>query len=303
MDPATKIQIITTIVSAIIAPITGEVTKFILNKQRSDIWLEVPKTKHSIAKLLIFVIIGGAIGFYLISPKLLTHSFALPSPGDAAPLSPTPLPDTFTPTITPTPIPRGDLMFEINFSSPGEGYCNDYDSNVLGYDNKEYYIIPKVNGYIAVCHANDHLPNTGVLQVTAHPEINANPNAYYGFGVLFGWHGGGLSTSDACIFGVRRELGETQALFIEIDEGKQHSRIIPIPNLTIDNNPHTLRLVLLPDGTAKGYLDEKFIADYTFSNCKSGPIGMVAWGTGDFKVYFDDLKFFSLPSGLETLMQ
>ncbi len=264
------------------------------------------KRKLSLILILLSIIAGGLISHYLVIPKILIHSFELSDSQTIEPtLSSTPPPAT-TPTSTPTPIARGDLTLEINFSSPNDGLCNDYNSSVLGYSNKEYYIVPKFNGYIAVCHADDNLPATGSLQVTAHPEATVMPNAYYGFGALFGWHGGGLSTSDACIFGVRREFGETQAVFIEISEGRQHTHIASIPNLTIDNNPHTLRFVLLPDGTAQGYVDERFVADYVFSNCQPGPIGMVAWGTGDFKVYFDDLKFFSLPPNLEgtlTLMQ
>jgi hypothetical protein len=44
-----------------------------------------------------------------------------------------------------------------------------------------------------------------------------------------------------------------------------------------------------------GYLDNVLIISYSFRQCGEGGIGLIAWGTGNTKVYFDNLKLYGLP--------
>lgn len=251
---------------------------------------------------LVLAIAGGIFGYHWWGTKLAGVPFVLNDESSlpnttlvASPTVPSTPNITVTPEFTPTPIPRGKLLMEINFGWRGEGACNDYDPNLLGYENQAYYVKPHTNGYIAVCHESDDLAPEGSLQITAFPEGNPPSYVYYGFGVLFGWKGGGLSTTDACMFGIRRRAGETEAVFIERVDGHQSNYTQQLDSLTLDNNPHTLRMVLQANGVAQGYLDERFIAEHRFTQCSTGPVGLVTWGPGDVKVYFDDLKLFSLP--------
>lgn len=321
MNPGTiKIltSIVTTIIGAVLPPLVKPLIEKILSSidppQNEDspelvfpsgVRLSSSRRKISWRKILIvsvaLAIFSGFLGYYGWGTRLAGVPFVLG--GDSlqnnTPVaSPTELSTpniTVTPALTPTPIPRDELLMEINFGWRGEGNCNDYNPNLLGYENRAYYIKPSTNGYIAVCHKNDKLEPEGSLQVTAFPEGNPSEHVYYGFGVLFGWKGGGLSTTDACMFGVRRRAGSTKAVFIERVDGHQTTSTKQLDLLTLDNNPHTLRVVLRENGWAYGYLDERFIAKHRFTQCSTGPVGLVTWGAEDLKVYFDDLKLFGLP--------
>jgi len=273
MDPET-IRAWAPIIAAIIAGVTKIIVELIRNKKFPN-WFGVA----------IFIMIGGIIG-YFVGVSLSRLPFR---PGRQEILL---LPAKIL-SQTPTPIPRGDGVMEINFSDSNDGKCNDYDRNLLGYENQQYYIKPAPNGFIAICHENDILEPEGSLQVSAFSN-GALPDPY-GFAVLFGRKGNSLNTTDACIFGIRRKGTTTEAYFSERMEGKISSYTQELKSTQLDNAPHTLRVVLHRDGNAVGYLDERYIAEHNFLNCAGGPLGMVAWGPGETKIYFDDLKFFGLP--------
>lgn len=254
--------------------------------------------------LIILVVFFGYIGLTL-GRGIQSQAFSLPEPTPTSALSSTPTPiPTATPGPSPTTIPKGRPVMEINFAANGEGNCDAYDPARLGYENKRYYINAFYNGYLAICNNGTYLPQ-GSLQVTANPTTES---PFFGYGVLFGWKGGGLKTSDACVFGIRRQTADAIAVtphfssepvfiaeFSEYVDGKYMFKSVPVDLPLFDNNPHTVRLTLKPDGTAVGYFDEHFVAEYKFTSCGQGPIGMVAWGDGNTKVSFDDLKLFSLP--------
>jgi len=313
------VTIITAVVSAILPFTIEQIWRSVQQKKRKPPVILLPegvvipprKPRISwrvvLAFSLLLAIPGGFAGYFwgtrlAGSPFVLndgsTQNDSLPAtPSTATPTTSaitSPVPGIIsTPTTTPTPIPRGEPLMEINFAWRDDGRCNDYDPNVLGYDNQQYYIKPGVNGYVAICHANDNLEPQGSLQISAFPESDF---LYYGFGVLFGWAGGGLSTTDACIFGVRRNfLGYTEAVFLERASGVNSASTQVFHSVTLDNNPHTLRVALHASGLAQGYLDERFIAEHRFTRCSAGPVGFVAWGPGDKKIYFDDFKLFGLP--------
>jgi hypothetical protein len=249
------------------------------------------------ALTIIIILILGAVGFE-VGKNIRDGIFEVPSfqfaVGTATPVN-TPKPEeTPTPFPTPTPIGKGALQAEINFAQVGEGACNNYDNERLGYDNQQYYINPHPSsGYIAICHSEGSLESEGVLYVSAYPE--GNPG-YYGFGVLFGWAGSGRSTTDACIIGVRRvNHSNVEAVFIEASNGQWTEEAMPAYNVELGNESSTLHVALNEQGLAQAYLNNRFIGEYRFSNCGNGPIGLIAWNLQDGKVYFDDFKLFELP--------
>jgi hypothetical protein len=193
---------------------------------------------------------------------------------------------------TPTPIPRGELILEINFDMSGDGGCNEKPETLLGYEKSQYFIQPEPNGYIAICHAIDDLTPQGSLEVDAWSEQEIKN--IYGYALLFGWEGKGYVTTDACIMGIRRNGAVTEAFYEIRQSGERQAYTQEVRTMTIDNARHNLRIVL-SDGRAFGYLDERLFGVYQFNDCNSGPVGMVAWGPGDQKIYFDDLKLYSLP--------
>ena len=325
-------SIVTAIIGTVLSPLVKLLVEQAWNRHQqererrrreTDLWYPPdirPPRRHRIswwwvlAFSLVLAVAGGFVGYYGWGTRLAGKPFSLDDESSWHDVTPVVSPTViemadatatlvFTPTPTPTPIPRGELLMEINFGWRGEGNCNDYNPDRLGYDNQAYYIEPPPNGYIAVCHENDYLEPRGSLQVSAFP-VGGSYEGYpfdraeyeiYGFGVLFGWKGGGLSTTDACIAGVRRWGGSTEAVFMERVNGHQSTYRQRVDWLALDDSPHTLRVVLGADRWARSYLDERFIAEHRFTQCSTGPIGLVAWGPGDLRVYFDDLKFFTLP--------
>jgi len=204
-----------------------------------------------------------------------------------------PLPPKLLSGPTPTIIPIGKLLMEINFAFENEGNCNNYNKKKLGYEEKRYYIYPGQTGFIAVCHENDDLLPQGSLQVNAFPEQDSDN---FGYGVLFGWKKGTVvETSDSCIFGIRRNGPITEAVFVDWVDGQYNSKQQELPWLTLDNQPHTLLVTITADGFAQGSVDGRYFAEHQFSKCSQGPIGMVAWGIPDKKIYYDDLKLYHLP--------
>jgi hypothetical protein len=276
-------QIVTTIIAGIFALLGGvirEIVKYNLEKRErekaqslqlaSSPISHAPHWRTPALWALTGIIAGYVIGFFL------------------AMLKPTPPP----PPI-PTPIPRGELLMEINFDQPGDGDCNRYNDALLGYENRQYYILPKPNGYIAICHDQDDLESQGSLEVVAWTDQEIRD--VYGFALLFGWQGGGDKTTDACIVGIQRQ-GEVTRAFYEIRQaGVRKADTTDLTSFTLDNARHNLRVVLYPDGSAYGYLDERLFGVYRFAQCGPGPVGMLAWGPGGQKIYFDDLKLYTLP--------
>lgn len=309
-------SILTTAIGAILPPLVKPLVERILDwllpdpEPEPELWYPPgtripPNRKISWRIILVFSLVltipSGFLGYYWWGTRLAGMPFILDDAGSLPNTTPVVSPTvpstpsiTATPRPTPTPIPRGELLMEINFGWKGEGNCNDYDPNLLGYESQAYYIRPSPKGYIAVCHENGEFKPESSLQVTAFPEGNPSEEVIYGFGVLFGWKGGGLSTTDACMFGVRRRGGGTEAVFVERVDGHHSSSVQGLESFTLDNSPHTLRVVLHSSGLAQGYLDERFVAEHRFTQCSPGPVGLVTWGPGDLKVYFDDLKLFDL---------
>jgi hypothetical protein len=245
--------------------------------------------------IIVFVILGGIFG-YIVASNLVDRAGKLPESEVITPTKSmlyTSTPGS-TPTLTPSPtqIEYGELITEINFAWRGEGKCNDYDEKRLGYEDKKYYIHPtSSSGYIAICHENDELSPQGALQVLAYPEKNSS---YFGYGILFGWKGGGISTTDACIMGIRKSGYDTEAVFADWVDGEYDSSTQTLDQIMLDDQPHILRVVLQPDGLSQGYIDGKFFAEHQFTECSEGPIGMVAWSSSQ-KIFFDDLKLFEIP--------
>src|SRR5258706_3400215 len=59
---------------------------------------------------------------------------------------------SLTPTLSSTPFPRGNLFLNIDFNEKPNGFCNDYDLNILGYESLQYYIQSlSTAGYISHC--------------------------------------------------------------------------------------------------------------------------------------------------------
>ncbi len=254
----------------------------------------IPKTvKWLVAATLI--LIGGTMG-NSYGKSVRNASFNIPEVTPDS-VSETPLPIA-TATIGPTPtlVPEGLSLMEINFAWVGEGRCNDYDRSKLGYDseNQRYYINQGTSGYIAVCHKNGSLLPQGTLEITAYPDPEAPPRDY-GFAVLFGWKGGGVSTTDACIFGIRRRGEFTEAFFQEVVDGNWSPPTTVLETISLDNNRNTLRVVMNENYEAVGYLNKEYIGTYKYTQCSAGPIGLVALGSEGANIYFDDLKFFELP--------
>lgn len=235
------------------------------------------------AVALVFVAVIGLLGNIIgpIGPKVIEATQTAQSKREAL-------------AQTPTAISLGNKFFEINFSTRGDGNCNDYDANKLGYDTsrKTYYIVPNT-GFVAVCHKDDKLAPEGIIQTTAFPDEDSD---YFGYAVFFGWGGSEKKTTDACGFGVRKNKTKTEAIFVQIIGGNWGNPITKeLNDFTLDTNPHSVRMVLYPSGRAIGYLDGNYVFEHSFVECETGPVGMIAYGPGQIKINFTSLKLFALP--------
>lgn len=323
------VQFVSTILSGIIVGVAVEIISKRLQKQSKRKGKRAPRPKpgasiaHSKMTFKQFVrsrqfrlmitsiaiVAGGVFGFFVIGRQLQSQAFTLPDPSQSStpiaaitptagasnstPMSsPTPGPAP-TPTSIPTPIPKGKALTEINFSGTGVGNCDNYNANLLGYENGQYYIKPSYNGYIAVCNTGIR-PSQGSLQVVVYPEKRST---VYGYGLLFGWSGTGLTTKEGCLFGIKQSetMSFAQSDFSEFNNGTYWKENNWLGNISLDTRPHTIRMTLKSDGHAIGYLDEKYVGEFDFTDCGKGPIGLAAWGDGDTKIYFDDLKLYDLP--------
>ena len=94
--------------------------------------------------------------------------------------------------------------------------------------------------------------------------------------------------------GIRKSKSQTEAVYIDWVAGDYKSVTQKIIGYTLDDQSHTFRVVLNPTGLAQGYIDDMFLAEHQFTKCSTGPIGMIAWSSGQ-KIYFDDLTLFNTP--------
>lgn len=307
------------VIAAIVAGLFSLIIEFIRSKRnvkdKTDeppfIWLSNGE-KHTIEKeksknkpklnfyfITVFIVLGGLSGYFLAS-NFVKNAGNLPVREVSIPVtaSPQELLLISTPSLSPTkyPIPtpilyNGDAILEINFALNGEGKCNDYDRDRLGYYEKKYYIQPSFNGYVAICHEGNNLLPPGGLQVVAYPET---ASSFFGYGLLFGWKGSGTSTKDACVMGIRKSGERTEAVYVDWVDKNYIASTQVLNEIVLDDQPHTLRVVFQSGNLAQGYIDGKFFAEHQFTQCNIGPVGMVAWGSGQ-KIYFDDLKLFEAP--------
>ncbi len=276
MDYLDYLQPIATVVAALITGTCAIIAALIRN----------PPSCKTVSIIFVFFLVGGILG-YFISSNITRIARKVPESEISMPAIV--LSDQ---GAVPTPIDYGNRVIEISFDQRGDGQCNDYGANKLGYENNRYYIQPSPNGgRVAICHINDFLLPQGALQISAFPDSDTD---YYGYGVLFGWKGGGLSTTDACVMGIRKSKSRTEAVFIDWVADDYNGLTQELKGYDLDLQAHTLRVVLHPSGLAQGYIDEMFFAEHQFTKCSTGPIGMVAWSSGQ-KIYFDDLTLFSYP--------
>lgn len=191
---------------------------------------------------------------------------------------------------------RGNLIMNFGFNREGDGNCNDYDPDFLGYESGQYYIQPQPDrAFIAICHEIEDLSPLGDLEVSAVPVGNYSLMDTLGYGVLFGWDGDEDSTSDACIAGILRYRGHTFAYFTEVVRDEWQQDYEAINTFELDSAQHTLRVILQAGGEAIVFLDGRELARHKFTECSPGPIGMSAWNSLGNKVYFDNLTLYSLP--------
>jgi len=190
-----------------------------------------------------------------------------------------------------TPVPRINKILEINFSYGDRGVCVTDDSKIGGNDTSQdnYFVFGKKNGYITYCNISPTV-NQGNLEITADPH--GSPD-FFGYGVIMGFVGG--ENRNLCSFEVIRDFSKTKVVFGEYINGKFKPTSTQVEGYTLDTNSHTIRIVLYPDGKAVGFVDEIAIAEHTFAGCAEGRVGFVAYGQGDDKISFDDLKLYALP--------
>ncbi len=249
-----------------------------------------PKGLSEVSKIAIIVaIIAGVFGLLGSFIGIIPDIFNLfDKPLTTAELKiTTPTPELIISTV----IPRIDKILEINFSGGDKVTCVTEDSKLGGYDNSQdnYFVMGKTYGYITYCNISDYT-NQGSL------EIKADPVGYpdnFGYGVLFSFVGG--DSRDQCSFEIKKEGLETSIAFGEYIEGTWSKPDTKLDSYNLDTNPHTLRLVLYPEGNAIGYIDDVKIAEHKFVGCSKGRIGFIAYGLGDTKTSFDDLKLYEIP--------
>jgi hypothetical protein len=238
----------------------------------------------------------GILSLILIIPKFTSPATDVIEQNTPTPtISPTPTNDNPAPTPTLTPIPIGPELLRLDFIRASDGNCDTHDSNILGYESGQYYIqSPASNGYIAQCASGDWGPRVSI-EVEAYPRGDL---AFWGYGLIIGWHGSDGRTTDGCFLSVRRTSGiepVSEVIAIQrIDRVQEtiYRENLPVP---LETRPQKLRLVMVTDSLGIGYLDDQFIGQFEFNGCTKGRIGMVAYGTGDTRVYFTNLKLNSLP--------
>ena len=194
-----------------------------------------------------------------------------------------------------TPIPHGPSLLDMSFTEVGDGSCDKYDAKILGYEFHKYYIQPlSSQGYISACKSGNWGPKVS-LEVEAYPEGDLS---FFGYAVIVGWQGNSSGTTDACMFGVKRTVGAqtaSEAFVKQRIDGKEKTLGRKVLPFSLDNNPHNIRVVFLTDSLAVGYIDNQFVGEFEFDHCSKGQIGLVAWGTGETKIYFDNFRLSSLP--------
>ncbi len=239
-----------------------------------------PNWKRNWVITALIALICAAIGYF--------GSRAIYPPVGNLPIPTTASTQNFTP---PTLIPRINKILEINFSYGDRGICNTDDPKIGGTDNSQdnYFVFGQKNGYITYCNISP-LVNQGNLEITADPH--GSPD-YFGYGVLMGFIGG--DQRNLCSFEIIKDFSKTKAVFGEYINGKFTPTAIEIEGYSLDTNPHTIRMVLYPDGKAIGFVDEQKITEHIFAGCSEGRIGFVAYGQGDDRISFDDLKLYAIP--------
>ena len=262
---------------------------------KNNIWSKLSESQAIIIAALISVIVGGWFTIQAaVQPTKLEISATQTAEAMLAKTTVVAENASFS-TAAPssTQIPLGNLIMDIDFAAKGDGPCDDYDASKLGYEDQMYYIVPARSGYLAVCYQKKNLLPEGSLLIKAFPE--GSPG-YFGYGVIFGWEGQDRKTSSACIIGIRQDGDDTIAIIREYENDVHiEVRDIPIESLKLDRYPHILRVTLLGDGRAYGYLDEKLFVEHRFVDCNRGSVGFVAYGPGDYKIYFDDLEYYNIP--------
>lgn len=272
-----------------------------MNRNKKDkaqsVTKPIAKIIKSISVLGIITAFATVIGLVVDLNEIWDIVFGkiTPTATQTLPIQPTST-YTITPIPTKTPIPPGPLLVEVNFDKFGDGFCDNSVERIYGYESNQYYIQPLSSaGYIIECNVGDWGPQ-GIIEVEAYPKGDLS---FYGYGVIIGWQGNDSgSTDDACIFAVRRTSGvqpETKIYVKQRINGFSDTLSNEISDVPIDNYPHTVRLVMLDESFAVGYIDGQFVGEFNFRECAKGRIGLVAYGTGETKVYFDNLKFYSLP--------
>lgn len=277
IDPNTIIIALSTIIAAIITGVFKIIVVIITHSKGEGQRIEgetkgertarisrrVPTWRSYISLALIVFMVGIIIGKLITSPEV-------PS--------------------------RGNVIMKIGFNQVGDGNCNDYDPDRLGYESGKYYIQSDPDRpYIAICHEIKDLSPSGDLEVSAYSFGNLSSKDTFGYGVLFGWGGAGRSTSDACIAGILRYKDNTFAYFTEVVDDKWNQDNELVNSIKLDTAQHTLRVVMQTDGKAAVFLDGRKLAEHKFTKCSPGPIGISAWNSLGNKVYFDDLTLYSLP--------
>lgn len=252
-----------------------------------------PTQRKPDGKLVIPVVVAliGLFGVIYAAPTtvLIFNKFLNPSPSTPTPTETQVLAQPSFPAST--SIPRLDKIFEINFSYGDRGTCVSDDSKVGGNDISQdnYFVFGKKYGYITYCNITP-LVNQGNLEITADPH--GSPD-YFGYGVIIGFVGG--DQRNLCSFEIIKDFSKTKVVFGEYINTKFKPSTTEIEGYTLDTNPHTVRMVLYPNGQAIGYVDEIKIAEHIFAGCSEGRIGFVAYGQGDDKISFDDMKLYALP--------
>lgn len=293
-------EIIIALISAVI-PILGNILLELMRNNKSEaqhsqkIGVLLPQGVNVLAKkkkrnwiITILIALVFAIAGYVISRIVFP-----PSGSSSTPVSTDSQNDPNG--VINTPIPHGPLLLDMSFTEVGDGSCDKYDAKILGYEFHKYYIQPlSPQGYISACKTGDWGPKVS-LEVEAYPEGDLS---FFGYAVIVGWQGNSSGTTDACVFGVKRTVGAqtaSEAFVKQRIDGIEKTLDRKVLPFSLDNNPHNIRVVFLTDSLAVGYIDNQFVGEFEFDHCSKGQIGLIAWGTGETKIYFDNFRLSSLP--------